>query len=95
MKQNESKSNRNLTNQNESKSNRNLTNQSLPIRTNENKYRIQYKTYHYNIQYNAINTIIQIEKKQMKPKEIKSTETKENKTQYNTIIITLQCITLY
>ena len=30
---------------------------------------IQYNTLHYNIQYNITNTIIQIEKKQMKPKE--------------------------
>ena len=37
---------------------------------------IQYITLHYNIQYNITNTIIQMRKKQIKPKE--TTDPKPN-----------------
>ena len=95
MKPNESKSNRNLTNQNETKSNRNVTNQNL---TNQN----QRKRIYNSIQNVPLQHTIQCNKyhypngeKTNEPIETESSETKEKQTQYNTIIITLHCITLH
>ena len=62
---------------NESKSNRKLTNQNQ-----RKQILIQYETLHYNIQYNLTNTIIQIEKKQMK---LKARQQKSNEIKYNTV----------
>ena len=49
-----------------------------------------YKILQYNLQNNTINTIIQIEKTQMKPNDTKTKQTKSSIIQYNTLHYNIQ-----